>query len=81
MIIQTLLIAGGYGCGKENALLSLIKHEPDIEKIYLYATDPYETEYNLLINKTENTSTKYFNESTSFIESSNKIDKECKRNK
>ena len=76
MIIQTLLIAGGYGCGKENALLSLIKHEPDIEKIYLYATDPYETEYNLL-----NTSTKYFNESKSFIESSNNIDKECKRNK
>ena len=35
-----ILIVGGYGSGKANALLNLINHEPDIDKIYLYAKDP-----------------------------------------
>ena len=29
-----ILIIGGSGSGKKNALLNLINHEPDIEKIY-----------------------------------------------
>ena len=37
--------------GKTNALFNLINHEPDI--IYLYAKDPYEAKYQLLINKRE----------------------------
>ena len=35
-----ILIAGGSGFGKTNAFLNLINHEPDIDKIHLYAKDP-----------------------------------------
>ena len=37
-----ILIVGGSGSGNTNALLNLINHKPDIDKIYLYAKDPYE---------------------------------------
>ena len=37
-----ILIIWGSGSGKSHALLNLINHEPDIEKIYLYAKDPFE---------------------------------------
>ena len=47
------MIIGGSGSEKTNALLNLINHEPDIDKIYLYAKDPYEAKYQLLINKIE----------------------------
>ena len=40
---------GGSGSGKANALLNLINNEPDIEKNYLYAKDPYEAKYHFLI--------------------------------
>ena len=36
-----ILIVGGSGYGKINKLLNLINHEPDTDKIYLYAKDPY----------------------------------------
>ena len=36
---------------KTNVLLNLINNEPDIDKIYLHAKDPYEAKYQLLINK------------------------------
>ena len=39
-----ILIIGGSGSGKTNALLNLINNQPDIYKIYLYAKDPYESE-------------------------------------
>ena len=48
-----MLIVEGSGSGKTNALLNLINHEPDIDKIYLCGKDPYEAKYQLLINKTE----------------------------
>ena len=35
-----ILIIGGLGSGKTNALLNLISNRPDIDKIYLYAKDP-----------------------------------------
>ena len=35
-----ILIIGGSGSGKTNALLHLINNQPDIDKIYLYAKDP-----------------------------------------
>ena len=44
-----LLIVGGYGSEKTNALLNLINNHPDIDKIYLYAKDPYEAKYQYLI--------------------------------
>ena len=48
-----ILIVGGSGSGKTNALLNLINNQPDIDKIYLYAKDPYEKKYQYLINKRE----------------------------
>ena len=50
------LIIGGSGSGKRNSLFNLISHKLDIDKIYLYAKDPFEAKYQLLINKTEKTS-------------------------
>ena len=35
-----LLIIGGSGSGKTNALLNLISNQPDINKIDLYTKDP-----------------------------------------
>ena len=37
-----ILIVGGSGSRKTNALLNLINNQPDIDKIYLYAKDPFE---------------------------------------
>ena len=40
--------------GKNNALLNLIKYQrPNIDKTYLYAKDPFESNYKLLINGRE----------------------------
>ena len=69
-----ILIVGGSESGKINALLGLINHEPDIFKIYLYANDPFEAKYRLLINKRESTDLKYLNDSKTFIEYSNDMD-------
>ena len=66
-----MLIIGAFGSVKTNALLNLINHEPDIDKIYLHTKEPYEAKYQLLINKTENTGLKYFNDSKAFTEYSN----------
>ena len=44
------LIIGGSGSGKKNLLLYLIENQPDFNKIYLYAKDPYESKYQYLIN-------------------------------
>ena len=46
-----ILIAGGSGSGKTNALLNLINNQLDIDNIYLYAKDPYERKYQYLIIK------------------------------
>ena len=40
-----ILIVGCSGCGKTNALLNLKSNQPDVDKIYLYAKDPYEVKY------------------------------------
>ena len=45
-----ILIIGGSGSGKTNVLLNLIDNQPDVDKIYLYAKDPYELKYQYLIN-------------------------------
>ena len=42
------------------SLFNLINQEPDIDKIYLYAKDPYKSKYNFLINKNESTDLKSF---------------------
>ena len=38
---------------KINSLSNLINNQKDIDKIYLYAKDPYEDKYQYLINKRE----------------------------
>ena len=56
------------GSWKTNALLNLIKNQPDIDKIYLYAKDPYEAKYQFLINKRKSTGLRHFNDPKAFIE-------------
>ena len=68
------LITGGSRSGKANSLFNLISQQPDIDKIYLYAKDLYEAKYQVLINKQESTSLKYFNGSKAFFEYSNDMD-------
>ena len=48
-----ILIIGGSGFGKANALLNLINNQPNIDKIHFYAKDPYEAKYRCLNNKRE----------------------------
>ena len=59
---QRILIIGGSGSEKTNVLLNLIEDQPDIDKIYLYAKDPYEDKYQFLINKRESVGLKHFND-------------------
>ena len=68
-----ILIIGGSGSGKTNTLLNLVSNQPDIDKIYLYAKDPYEDKYQFLINKRESTGLKHFNDLKAFIEYSNSM--------
>ena len=43
-----ILIIGGSGSGKINVLLNLTNNQPNIDKVYLYAKDPYEAKYQYL---------------------------------
>ena len=61
-----ILIIDGSGSGKTNALLNLINNQSDIDKIYLYANDPYEKKY--LINKREKVGINHFNDPKAFME-------------
>ena len=66
-----ILIIGGPGSGKMNALLNFINKQQDIDKVYLYAKDPYEAKYEILIDKRESVGLKHFNDSKAFIKYSN----------
>ena len=66
-----ILIIEGSGFGKIDALLNLINNQPDIEKIYLYAKDPYEVQHQFLFNITESIGLKHFDDPKAFIEYSN----------
>ena len=63
-----ILIIGGSGSGRTNVLLNLIGNQPDIDKIYLHAKDPYEARYKYLINKREGVGINYLNYPKVFIE-------------
>ena len=63
-----ILIIGGTGYGKINALLNLINNQPDIDKIYLYAKDACEAKCQFLINKRESMGLKHFSNPKAFIE-------------
>ena len=62
-----ILTAGGSGSRKTSSLFNLTIHQADIDKTYLYAKDPCERIYQLLINKGEITVLKHFNDSKAFI--------------
>ena len=66
-----ILIIGDFGSGHTNALLNLINHQPDIDKIYLCAKDPHEAKYQFLINIREKVGLKHSNDLQAFIEYSN----------
>ena len=66
-----ILIIGGSGSGKTNVLLNLIENQPDIDKIYLYAKDPYEPKHQYLITKREGIGINHFNDPKAFIKYSN----------
>ena len=65
------MIIGGSGSGKTNTLLNLTENQPDIDKIYLYAKDFYESKYQYLINKTESVGITHFKDPKAFIQYSN----------
>ena len=50
-IQKRILLFGGSGSGKTNALLKLINHQPDTDKNFLYTKDPYESKYHYLEKK------------------------------
>ena len=68
-----ILIIGSSGSGKMNALSNLINKQPDIHKIHFYAEDPYETKYQILMDKREIVGLKHFNDQKAFIECLNDI--------
>ena len=56
---------------KNKRLLNLIYNQPDIDKIYLQAKDPYEAKYQYLINKRENVGLNHYDDPKALIEYSN----------
>ena len=68
------LIIGGSGPGKKILLFSRINQQPDVDKIYLYAKNPYEAKYQFLIDKRKSTGLKHFNDSKAFIEYPDDVD-------
>ena len=69
-----ILIIGGSGSRKTNALLNLINEQNDIDKIYLYAKDLSEPKYEFLIKKRKDAGIKHLNDLDAFIECSNTMD-------
>ena len=63
-----IVVIRASGSEKTNSLFNLISQQPDIDKIHLYAKDPYEAKCQFLINKRESTGLKYLNDSKAFIE-------------
>ena len=63
-----IFIIGGSGSEKTNLLLNLIENQPGIDKICLYAKDPYEAKYQYLINEREGVDINHSNDPKAFIE-------------
>ena len=51
--------------------MNLINNQLDIDKIYLYAKDPYEEKYQYLIKKREKVGLDHFKDLEAFMEYSN----------
>ena len=63
-----MLIIGPSGSGKTDTLLHLINNLHPIDKIYLYAKDLSEQNYEFLINKREQPGIKNLNDLHAFFE-------------
>ena len=73
--LYRILIIGGLGLGKSNALLNLIKNQgPYVDKSFLYFKDALESKYQLLINRREKLWIKYENNPKAIIDHSLIID-------
>ena len=59
--------------GKTKLLLNLIENQPDIDKIYLYPKNPYESNNQYLINKRQGVTINNFNDPKAFIHYSSDI--------
>ena len=59
------------GSGKANSSLNLKNHQPDTDKIHLYAKDSLEASYLMVINKRKSVGLKHDNDSKVFIDYSN----------
>ena len=62
-----MLIIGGSGSGKTNALINLRNEQDYIGKIYLYAKDLSKPKYECLIKKREYAGIKHYNDPNAFI--------------
>ena len=62
-----ILIIGGSGSRKKNAVLDFKNYELDINEIYLYAKHPYYPKYQLLISKREQIATNYLKDAKVLI--------------
>ena len=69
-----IMIIGGSGSGKTNALFNLVNEENNIDKIFLYAKGLSEPKYEFLIKMQENAGIKHLSDRNAFIECSNTMD-------
>ena len=60
-------IVDGSGSGKTNASVNLINRQTEIDKIFLYAKNPYELKYQYLINRCKEVSLKHLKDPKAFI--------------
>ena len=63
-----IMIIGGSGSGKTNALINVMNEQNDIDKIYLNARDLSKPKYEYLIKKHEDARIKHLNDPNTFIE-------------
>ena len=66
--LYQILIIRGSGSVEINLLFNLIVHQPDIDKIHLYAKVPYEAKYQFLISKLDSTGPNHFKDFKAFTE-------------
>ena len=69
-----MLITGGSGSGKTNALLNSMKDQDDNDNIYLYARYLSEPKHEFLIKRREHAGIEHLNSAREFIEYSVSID-------
>ena len=53
--------------------MNLTRQQPNVDKIYICAEDPYEAKFQFLISKQESSDLKHFIDSKAFVEYSNNM--------